>query len=121
MVLRVNAAQGSVAAYQLRLAEIGADSTPVGEEGLLLAKPLPVGQLPGFASGAVSVQDASPQMAAHLVWDSPRLMAAVKRGETVRILDACAAPGAHQTGVGARRPAGLHTAGNRDRAALVLA
>ena len=93
MVLRVNAAQGSVAAYQLRLAEIGADSTPVGEEGLLLAKPLPVGQLPGFASGAVSVQDASPQMAAHLVWDSPRLMAAVKRGETVRILDACAAPG----------------------------
>jgi len=59
MVLRVNAAQGSVAAYQLRLAEIGADSTPVGEEGLLLAKPLPVGQLPGFASGAVSVQDAS--------------------------------------------------------------
>ena len=49
----------------------------------MLAEPLPVTQLPGFAEGEVSVQDAAAQLAAPLL--------AVQPG--CRVLDACAAPG----------------------------
>ena len=93
MVLRVNAAQQSLADYQARLVAEGIAATRVGDQGLVLAKPLPVGRLPGFDSGAVSVQDASPQMAAPLIWDSVHLQAAVAAGRPLRVLDACAAPG----------------------------
>ena len=93
MVLRVNVAQQSLADYQARLAAEGIVATPVGDQGLVLAKPLAVGRLPGFDSGAVSVQDASPQMAAPLIWASAYLQAAVTAGRPLRILDACAAPG----------------------------
>ena len=48
-----------------------------------LAKPVPVAELPGFADGDVSVQDAAAQIAA------PWLL----MGGGSRILDACAAPG----------------------------
>jgi len=50
---------------------------------LLLRDPVPISDLPGFYSGAVSVQDAGAQIAAVLLDPNP--------GE--RILDACAAPG----------------------------
>jgi 16S rRNA (cytosine967-C5)-methyltransferase len=50
---------------------------------LLLQEAVPVSDLPGFYSGAVSVQDAGAQIAAVLLDPKP--------GE--RILDACAAPG----------------------------
>jgi 16S rRNA (cytosine967-C5)-methyltransferase len=50
---------------------------------LLLAKPVPVARLPGFAEGDVSVQDAGAQRAAGLLDLAP--------GQ--RVLDACAAPG----------------------------
>src|SRR5690606_17436130 len=59
------------------------DSTPVGQAGLVLAEARPVTQLPGFAEGWWSVQDAAAQRAATLL--------AVRDGE--RVLDACAAPG----------------------------
>jgi 16S rRNA (cytosine967-C5)-methyltransferase len=55
----------------------------VGEDALCLAQPLPVGEVPGFAEGWVSVQDAGSQLAA------PFLQAM----EGMRVLDACAAPG----------------------------
>ena len=52
-------------------------------DALRLATPVPVEELPGFAAGDISVQDAAAQLAAR--W----LMA----GSPQRVLDACAAPG----------------------------
>ena len=94
MVLRVNPAHHSAQSYQaLLLSEMALQSVTVGPHGLLLAKPLPVTQLPGFGAGHVSVQDASPQLAAALVWQSPLLREKVAASAPVALLDACAAPG----------------------------
>lgn len=65
------------------------DNTPPVRSGqwagasLRLEQPVDVSELPGFAEGLVSVQDAGAQLAAPLI--------APKPGE--RVLDACAAPG----------------------------
>ncbi len=83
MCLRVNRRRGEVAAYQARLGEAEIETRRAGEEGLLLARPVPVSKLPGFAEGEVSVQDAGAQRAAHCLDLAP--------GQ--RVLDACAAPG----------------------------
>lgn len=92
MTLRVNRLRGSVADYQARLLAAGLGAgQPVGSSGLVLDRPVPVLQLPGFAQGDVSVQDAAAQVAAPLLlagWSAPT--AAPRR---LRILDACAAPG----------------------------
>lgn len=88
MTLRVNARRGSVAQYQQRLQDAGLGSgLPVGPCGLQLAHALPVHQLPGFAVGDVSVQDAAAQVAA------PLLLQGLPPRPGLRILDACAAPG----------------------------
>jgi 16S rRNA (cytosine967-C5)-methyltransferase len=50
---------------------------------VMLAKPISVEQVPGFADGVVSVQDYGAQLAAHLL--------DLKKGQ--RVLDACCAPG----------------------------
>ena len=64
---------------------------PVGQCGLVLGKAMAVSQIPGFADGLVSVQDAAAQLAAPLLLGSPQAHgAAVTR---LRVLDACAAPG----------------------------
>ena len=89
MTLRVNLGQHSVAAYQDRLQQAGMASVRVGEQALMLLKPCPVDALPGFSSGAVSVQDAGAQSAAPLLLQG--LHAAP--GERLKLLDACAAPG----------------------------
>jgi 16S rRNA (cytosine967-C5)-methyltransferase len=83
--LRVNASQNSTANYQQQLSECGLASQthPYATEALSLDQACDVTALPGFAEGAVSVQDASAQIAAHLL--------AARAGE--RILDLCAAPG----------------------------
>lgn len=67
------------------LAEAGIEAHAgcVTDSAIYLARPLPVGSLPGFASGDLSVQDEGAQLAAPLLGAKP--------GE--RILDACAAPG----------------------------
>lgn len=67
------------------LAEAGIDAHAgsITDSAVYLARPLPVGSLPGFASGDLSVQDEGAQLAATLLGAQP--------GE--RILDACAAPG----------------------------
>jgi 16S rRNA (cytosine967-C5)-methyltransferase len=90
LILRVNQKQYSRDQYQALLSEIGMTSTPIEElagvklaDTLLLSNPVPVSELPGFYTGAVSVQDAGAQLAAILL--SPQ------SGE--RVLDACAAPG----------------------------
>jgi len=91
MWLRVNARQLSRDEY---LQGLAADDRSEGDtasneaiagfdQAVKLAEPIPVGELPGFTEGQVSVQDAAAQLAA------PWLL----RDGGDRILDACAAPG----------------------------
>ena len=102
MTLRVNARRGSGMAYQQRLAAEGraARLVPVpgdasagapGGHCLLLAEPVPVYRLPGFADGEVSVQDAAAQRAALLRLGRHPGGTPLPAG--ARVLDACAAPG----------------------------
>jgi 16S rRNA (cytosine967-C5)-methyltransferase len=90
LILRVNPKQYSRVEYQTLLAKVGISANPVEgianidlSAALLLPNPVPVSELPGFYSGAVSVQDAGAQLAAVLLKPQPN----------ERILDACAAPG----------------------------
>ncbi|MDP3538185.1 MAG: 16S rRNA (cytosine(967)-C(5))-methyltransferase RsmB [Azonexus sp.] len=83
MALRVNLRRCSRDEYLARLAAEGIVATPVGEAGLVLAKPVPVERLPDFSAGLVSVQDPGAQMAAILL----------DPAAGSRVLDACAAPG----------------------------
>jgi 16S rRNA (cytosine967-C5)-methyltransferase len=89
MTLRVNARKTSAAEYLSKLQRADIEATQVGEHGVILQRPMPVHDIPGFDAGEVSVQDAAAQLAA------PLLLRAVQ-GSTqagLRILDACAAPG----------------------------
>ena len=90
LILRVNPRQYTREQYQSLLSDAGISAAPIDEvagihlpSALLLPEAVPVSDLPGFYSGAVSVQDAGAQLAAILL--SPQ------EGELV--LDACAAPG----------------------------
>lgn len=87
MTLRVNTRHQTVAAYQQQLQATGLQAKAVGLQGLQLGKAVPVNQLPGFATGHVSVQDAAAQVAANL------LLQGMDTTKPWRILDACAAPG----------------------------
>jgi 16S rRNA (cytosine967-C5)-methyltransferase len=92
MTLRVNARRGSGANYVHGLAQLGRQATlladpALGGQAVVLAQPCPVNQLPGFAEGEVSVQDAAAQRAAPLLINGPGLK------PRARVLDACAAPG----------------------------
>jgi 16S rRNA (cytosine967-C5)-methyltransferase len=87
MTLRVNTRRISVADYQAQLTAAGFTAWRNGEQGLTLERPAPVQQLPGFAQGWVSVQDAAAQLAA------PLLLQGLPAGVRPRVLDACAAPG----------------------------
>ncbi|MEJ8815912.1 16S rRNA (cytosine(967)-C(5))-methyltransferase RsmB [Variovorax ureilyticus] len=88
MTLRVNLRKGSVAGYLRKLNDAGLQGFPVGESGIQLARARPVQQLPGFAEGECSVQDAAAQIAAPLLMTGFR-----SGGAPLRVLDACAAPG----------------------------
>lgn len=83
--LRVNASQNSTEAYKTLLNEQGLSSSqyPYVSQALKLEQGVDVTSLPGFAQGAVSVQDAGAQLAAGLL--------DVQKGQ--RVLDLCAAPG----------------------------
>ncbi len=85
MWLRVNQNLTTTADYLDRLAQVddGHGMLSGFIHAIRLAKPVPVAELPGFADGDVSVQDAAAQIAA------PWLL----MGGGSRILDACAAPG----------------------------
>ena len=92
MTLRVNLRKTTVAAYLLALNAVGLNGRAVGSSGIQLAQAKPVNQLPGFADGECSVQDAAAQLAA------PLLMQGLVRQQgghagPLRVLDACAAPG----------------------------
>ncbi len=83
LTLRVNRRRASreqaLAAFQAA----GLTAEPVGQSGLVLTTPKPVTQLPGFAEGWWSVQDAGAQLAAELLAPA----------DGMRVLDACSAPG----------------------------
>ncbi|CAB3674275.1 Ribosomal RNA small subunit methyltransferase B [Achromobacter ruhlandii] len=83
LTLRVNRRRASRDQVLAAFHDAGLVAEPVGQAGLVLASPRPVTQLPGFAEGWWSVQDAGAQLAAELL--------APKDG--MRVLDACAAPG----------------------------
>jgi 16S rRNA (cytosine967-C5)-methyltransferase len=83
MTLRVNVRRARVAEYLALLADRHIDARRIGPAAIRLDKALPVEEVPGFADGAVSVQDAGAQLAAPLL--------AASDGQ--RVLDACAAPG----------------------------
>jgi 16S rRNA (cytosine967-C5)-methyltransferase len=96
MTLRVNARRSTAAAYLHRLAGAGRDAAVVddpacGGHAVVLERPCPVAELPGFAEGEVSVQDASAQRAAPLLLGQVPGVAPLPAG--ARVLDACAAPG----------------------------
>jgi 16S rRNA (cytosine967-C5)-methyltransferase len=82
LVLRV-AARVEVGDYLRHCAAQSVAATQVGERAVWIHSPRPVADLPGFAEGAVSVQDAGAQLAAPWLGLEP--------GQ--RVLDACAAPG----------------------------
>ena len=83
LTLRVNIKQSNAAEYCQLLARQTIDATHLGSQAVMLAKPISVEQVPGFADGVVSVQDYGAQLAAHLL--------DLKKG--ARVLDACCAPG----------------------------
>ncbi len=87
--LRVNATRQTADGFRARLAESGLAGEPEAglPDALRLTRPLPVGEIPGFAQGEVSVQDAASQLAADLLAPAPGM----------RVLDACAAPGGKAT------------------------
>ena len=73
MTLRVNRRRIEAEAYVSWLAETGVAARVVGPEAVQLEVPVAVAQLPGFAEGLVSVQDAGAQIAAHLLELEPGL------------------------------------------------
>jgi 16S rRNA (cytosine967-C5)-methyltransferase len=85
MSLRVDLSRATRDSCQARLAEGGLSAQAPAwlPTALLLDQPTAVSELPGFADGWLSVQDAGAQLACALL--------AVRAGE--RVLDACAAPG----------------------------
>ncbi|WP_298931008.1 16S rRNA (cytosine(967)-C(5))-methyltransferase RsmB [uncultured Ramlibacter sp.] len=89
MTLRVNARKSAVAPVLASLHAINMEAVAVGEHGLVLARPRPVQDIPGFSEGLLSVQDAAAQLAAPLLLQG----LPVPAGRRLRILDACAAPG----------------------------
>lgn len=83
--LRVNRLRCSGSEYRQRLQAAGLEVLDGRDDDhtLLLSRAVDVSDLPGFADGLVSVQDAAAQLAAPLL--------APRAGD--RVLDACAAPG----------------------------
>ena len=85
MTLRVDLSRTSVQDYirELEASRIGASAVQWLDTAVILERPRAVAELPGFAEGRVSVQDAGAQLAARLLAPQPGM----------RVLDACAAPG----------------------------
>ncbi len=83
LTLRVNTNKSNAQEYCQLLARQDIEAIQMGAQAVMLAKPIPVEQVPGFADGVVSVQDYGAQLAVGLL--------DLKKGQ--RVLDACSAPG----------------------------
>ena len=86
MCLRVNVRQFTGARYLQQLEAAGLAGRLTDTQTIVLDAPVPVDRLPGFAGGAVSVQDAAAQRAG-------KLLVGAGLAPGARVLDACAAPG----------------------------
>lgn len=86
MTLRVNTRRTTVDGLCRSFRDAGIPTTLLGGAAVRI-DPRPVAEIPGFAEGLVSVQDAGAQLAAPLL--------DVSDGQ--RVLDACAAPGGKTT------------------------
>jgi 16S rRNA (cytosine967-C5)-methyltransferase len=95
---------------ELQASELQPQQIPWLPAAIVLPKPVAVRQLPGFATGESSVQDASAQLAAVLL--QPR------DGE--QILDACAAPGGKTGAMLELAPGATVTAVDIDAERLLL-
>jgi 16S rRNA (cytosine967-C5)-methyltransferase len=87
LTLRINRRAIKRDVYVAALAAQGIAAGAAGDAGVILARPCAVTDLPGYAEGWFSVQDAGAQLAAPLL--------GVEDG--MRVLDACAAPGGKTT------------------------
>jgi len=87
MTLRPNVRQTSRDDYLARLQQAGLAAQADGPTAITLDHAVSVQRLPGFETGAVSVQDGAAQMA------TPLLLQGLAGRTSLRILDACAAPG----------------------------
>jgi 16S rRNA (cytosine967-C5)-methyltransferase len=85
MTLRVDRSRATAQEFVARLHEAPIDAKEIQwlDSGVILDRGRSVSELPGFAEGVVSVQDAGAQLSAALLQ--------VRPGQ--RVLDACAAPG----------------------------
>jgi len=86
MTLRVNRRRSTVESMLDRLGTAGIEAHAMDGSAIRI-DPRPIAEVPGFAEGLVSVQDAGAQRAAPLL--------DVRDGQ--RVLDACAAPGGKTT------------------------
>jgi len=87
LTLRVNRRQTSRDQYLQSLGQAGIAANPVGVSGVIVDEPRRVEDLPGYAEGWFSVQDAGAQLAAELL----------DARDGMLVLDACAAPGGKTT------------------------
>ncbi|MBL8446064.1 MAG: 16S rRNA (cytosine(967)-C(5))-methyltransferase RsmB [Zoogloeaceae bacterium] len=83
MTLRPNRRRSGAEELARALTGAGLSFRDQSPFGLTLTRPIPVQRLPGFVEGAVSIQDAGAQRAAH--W--------LDLAAGQRVLDACSAPG----------------------------
>ena len=97
MTLRVDPAQMHTEDFLRAWRASGRDAQALEwrQDAVVLERPVAVQALPGFESGAVSVQDAGAQLAAPLLDAQPGM----------RVLDACAAPGGKTLHIAQRTPA----------------
>jgi 16S rRNA (cytosine967-C5)-methyltransferase len=87
LALRVNRRALPRDEYLAMLAAQDIEARPIADAGVIIARARPVAELPGYAEGAFSVQDAGAQLAAPLL----------DAKDGMRVLDACAAPGGKTT------------------------
>lgn len=111
MWLRLQDASADAEPYAKQLRDLALDANARAFAPLpqaLVCSSMPVSALPGFADGALSVQDGAAQLAAHLL---------VPQAEE-RILDACAAPGGKTAHLLALAPTANVLAVDRDAVRL---
>ncbi len=97
MVLRLDGAHWHAEDFLRTWRASGRDATPLAwnADAVVLERPVAVQLLPGFDTGAVSVQDGGAQLAAPLL----------SADAGMRVLDACAAPGGKTLHIAQRTPA----------------
>ena len=96
MTLRVNTQKTTREQLQQLWLTQGIETQAVGEQGLVLTKARAVQDIPGFADGECSVQDAAAQYAAPCLLQGlvhQQKDTVEEAPHSLRVLDACAAPG----------------------------